>query len=438
MAARKKHKGNIVTAAGTGINLALGVLYAWSIFKAGISQSIQKGDPGGFKWDQASLNDPYAVCCMMFACSMILAGTIQDKFGPRRTAVIGGVLVSTGFLWISQTTDYLSWVIGFGVLAGAGIAFGYSAATPSALKWFPANKTGRISGIVVAGFGLAPVYIAPLGQYLLNTLGLMETMMVFGLAFFLAVSVLSLFLVNPPANYAPPGFVERRGRSTGGKNLREQFKDRNVSPLKMIREPAFWLLWFLYFIGAGAGLMVIGSVAGMAKASLGANAFLAVGILAIGNAGGRIAAGTLSDKIGRKRTLFAIFLLQALLMFVAVPIIGAATATALLILVLATLIGFNYGANLALFPSFSKDLWGLKNFGVNYGVLFTAWGFGGLVMGRASETLMARTGSFAASFVTAGMLLLIGTGIIIFMKDRKDELRRQNRRSAGNAAPARS
>jgi nitrate/nitrite transporter NarK len=422
-------KGTIVAAAGTGINLALGVLYAWSIFKGAIKQSIQTGGPGAFQWDLASLNDPYAVCCIVFACMMILAGKVQDRFGPRITAFLGGVLVGVGFLWISQTTSYASWVLGFGVLAGSGIAFGYSAATPAALKWFHPSKTGRVSGIVVAGFGLASVYIAPLAQFLLRTQGIQGAMLFFGIAFFLVVSILALFLKNPPEGYCPAGDFACR-RSPANQDARKNFQDENAHPLDLIRTPFFWLLWTLYFIGAGAGLMVIGSVAGMAKSSMGQNAFVAVAILAIGNAGGRIAAGMLSDKIGRKKTLFAIFSLQALLMFVAITVIGAASPSPVLIVLLATFIGFNYGANLALFPSFAKDLWGMKHFGVNYGVLFTAWGFGGLVMSRVSESLVARSGSFKASFIAAGLLLIAGTVMISFMRDRKEEMRREMRRLA--------
>ncbi len=424
MEQRTMHKGVIVTAAGTGINLALGVLYTWSIFKGAIKQSIQAGGPGAFQWNPATLNDPYAVCCIVFACMMIVAGRIQDTFGPRITAILGGVLVGLGFIWISSTTSYLSWVLGFGVLAGSGIAFGYSAATPAALKWYPATKTGRISGIVVSGFGLASVYIAPLAQYLLARVGISGAMTFFGIAFFFIVGLLALLLVNPPAGYRAPGFVERRDQTETGKEARVMVEDRNTRPLDMIREPGFWVLWLLYFIGAGAGLMVIGNVASMAKASLGRNAFLAVAILAIGNAAGRIAAGVLSAAIGRKRTLLAVFLFQATLMFVAIPLTSSTATNALLLLLLATLIGFNFGANLALFPSFSKDRWGMKNFGMNYGFLFTAWGVGGLVMGRASEALFARTGTFAVSFVAAGISLIIGTVIILFMKDRKEELRR--------------
>jgi nitrate/nitrite transporter NarK len=419
----------MVTAAGTGINLALGVLYTWSIFKYDIKESIEKGT-GGFNWDIAALNDPYAVCCLVFAFTMILAGKSQDVIGPRRTAVIGGLLVGASFIWISQSTTYLSWVLGFGVLCGAGIAFGYSAATPAALKWYPPNKTGRISGIVVSGFGLASVYIAPLATYLLATLGLQSAMLFFGIAFFIIVSALSMLLRDPPDGYVPEGFVERRDISGKNNVARALFKDLEASPWEILRTPAFWTVWALYFIGAGAGLMVIGSLAGMARNSMGEGAFLAVAILAVGNAGGRITAGMLSDRIGRKRTLAAVFSFQAALMFMAIPIVGAEQASALLLVLLATFIGFNYGANLAIFPSITKDLWGMKSFGINYGMLFTAWGIGGFVMSKVSQSLLATSGSYRASFIAAGILLVCGLLATMLMKDQKDELRQRIRREA--------
>jgi MFS family permease len=171
--------------------------------------------------------------------------------------------------------------------------------------------------------------------------------------------------------------------------------------------------------------MVIGSVAGMAQSSLGDKAFLAVAILAVGNAAGRIAAGSLSDKYGRKKTLGAVFTGQALLMFAAIPITSATASNVFLLVLLATAIGFNYGANLALFPAFAKDNWGMKNFGVNYGLLFTAWGVAGLVMSRTSQTLMVKSGTYTASFLTSGILLVIGVLIIWKMCEEKEEIRRK-------------
>jgi len=438
MSESDKNRGWIVTFAGTGINLALGILYTWSIFKGAIGQSIEKGGEGAFNWDLASLNDPYAVCCIVFAFAMILAGKCQDKYGPRATAFIGGILVGLGFIWISQTTSYVSWVLGFGLLAGTGIGFGYSAATPPALKWFPPARTGLIAGLVVSGFGLASVYIAPLSQYLLGIWGLQKAMLFFGIAFIIVVCGLSLLLVNPPAGHLPEipirgaagttpavqkvlgSITTRAGISAQAANVPPQVpKPQDAKPSQMMKTRAFFTIWFIYFIGAGAGLMVIGSIAGMAKASMGEMAFLVVAILAVGNAGGRVIAGVLSDKIGRRNTLAFMLLFQTVLMLIAVPVVGAERSNALILVLLATLIGFNYGTNLSLFPSFTKDLWGLKNFGINYGIVFTAWGVGGFVMGRLSQMLQASFGSHTYSFLTAASLLIIGALLTFTLKGKR-------------------
>lgn len=391
-----RNKGWTVVMAGLGVNLALGVLYAWSIFKGEITASIKAGGP--FAWDPASVNDPYAICCLVFAFVMIFAGKAQDRFGPRLIAILGGLLAGAGMIVASQTASYAGWVLGFGVLTGAGLGFGYASATPPALKWFPASKTGLVAGIVVSGFGLASAYIAPLGKYLIGAYGLGGAMLAFGTAFIFVVGILGLFLVNPPAGYAP---VETKPRA-------KAISGEDRSPSELFRLPAFWALWTAYFIAAGAGLMVIGNVAGMAVKSLGEFAFVAVAVMAVGNAGGRLAAGALSDAIGRKPALLLILAAQAVLMFAAIPIVGAQSASPALLVVLAMAIGFNYGANLALFPAFTKDLWGMRHFGSNYGLVFTAWGVGGFVLSRLSQMLMAATGSYASSFMTAGALLLAG------------------------------
>ena len=414
MASLSKNRGWAVTFSGTGINLALGILYTWSIFKGAIKASIEKGGPGAFDWSSASLNDPYAICCIVFAFAMILAGKCQDRFGPRVTAFIGGILVGLGFIWISSTTSYVIWLIGFGLLAGTGIGFGYSAATPPALKWFPPQKTGLIAGLVVSGFGLASVYIAPLSKYLVGIWGLQKAMLFFGIAFLLVVCGLSMFLMNPPM-----GYVAQSAKPKEGKPAAAPKPTVDARPSDMMKTGSFYVIWLIYFIGAGAGLMVIGSVAGMAQKSMGDLAFVAVAILAIGNAGGRILAGFLSDKIGRRTTLMIMLLFQAVLMLIAVPVIGSAKSSPIIIVVLATFLGFNYGTNLSLFPSLTKDNWGLKNFGINYGIVFTAWGVGGFVMGRLSQMLVAKTGTYTSSFVTAAVLLVIGAGLTLALKGKK-------------------
>jgi OFA family oxalate/formate antiporter-like MFS transporter len=395
------NRGWCVTFAGTGINLALGVLYTWSMFKAAIEKD--------FGWKGAQLNDPYALCCLVFAFSMILAGRCQDKFGPRLTASLGGLLVGAGLVLISTTPNYMTWVIGFGVLVGLGLGFGYSSATPPALKWFPPAKTGLIAGLVVAGFGLAPVYLAPTSEHLLGQYGLLKSMCIYGIAFTVIVCGLAQFLINPP-----PGYVA--ASSASGPAAKPV--TAGMLPSEILRTPTFWLLWVLFFIGSGAGLMVISSVSGMAKKTMGSAAFVAVALMAVGNAGGRIGAGWLSDKIGRRWTLMLVLLVQAVLMLVAIPVTGSETGQKYVIVLLATLIGFNKGANLSLFPSYAKDLWGLKSFGMNYGILFTAWGVGGFVLSRLQAMLHAASNNYDSSFVTAAVLLFAGAAITFLLKPR--------------------
>jgi len=390
----EKNPGWKVVFAGTGINLALGILYAWSIFKTAIEKDLA--------WDPTKLNDPYAICCLVFSFSMILAGRFQDKIGPRWTATLGGVLVTSGLALVSQSNSYGVWVFGFGVLVGTGIGFGYSSATPPALKWFPASQTGKVAGIVVAGFGLAPLYIAPLTEALLKTGGLHLASAFYGAFFFVVVCGLATYLKNP-----------QTPKETG--NQPKVSLGISLSPSCMLKTRDFYLLWLVYFIGAGAGLMVISSMNGMAKKSMGDYAFLAVIVLAIGNAAGRVVAGVVSDRIGRKATLLIVTLLQAGCMLLSIPVTQQGQY-ALLIVLLATMIGFNYGANLCLFPAFIKDLCGLKHFGVNYGILFTSWGIGGFVLSRVQQMLKASSGDFRSSFVVASGLLVVGATISLFLK----------------------
>ena len=413
-------KGWIVTLSGVSINLALGILYAWSIFKQAITESIKGGGPDAFNWSVVSVNDPYALACLMFAFAMIIGGKLQDRIGPRYTAMFGGVLVGSGFILCSQTNSYAMWILGYGVLFGMGMGFGYSSATPPALKWFPPAKTGMIAGTVVAGFGLAPIYIAPLGTYLLGQYGLSKTMLFFGIGFTVVVCGLANLLRNPPPGYVPGGVAPA---ASAGSPAPAPVVSVDLSPSQLLKTLDFYILWIAFFISAGAGLMVIGSIAGMAKASMGANAFIAVAVMAIGNAGGRIITGIVSDKIGRRNALLVVLFFQAALMLAA-TVVTAGQASPLLLVLLATFIGFNYGANLCLFPSFTKDLWGLKNFGINYGCLFTAWGVGGLVLVRLAEMLKASSGSFISSFYTAaGMLVFAAVLVIVLLR-------------TGRAAPA--
>ena len=173
-----KNLGWLVTFAGMGINLALGVLYSWSV--------VSKKIPTDWNWTEADRSMPYSVACLMFSLVMVPAGRMQDRIGPRVVATVGGFLVGAGMILASLTNSPLSYIVGFGLLAGAGFACGYASTTPPAVKWFPAARTGSIAGIVVAGFGLASVYVAPLAEALINANGVPSTMFWLGIGFLVA------------------------------------------------------------------------------------------------------------------------------------------------------------------------------------------------------------------------------------------------------------
>ena len=197
-----KNHGWSVVFAGLGINLALGVLYSWSV--------ISKKIPATWNWSEADRSLPYSVACLIFSLVMVPAGRMQDRIGPRVVATAGGVLVGLGLIYASFTTSPMGFVIGFGLLAGIGIGCGYASTTPPAVKWFPVARTGAIAGLVVSGFGLASVYTAPLAAWLIDHNGIAKTMLWLGLGFLIVVVLLAQLLKPPPAGFVPAGSIGTR------------------------------------------------------------------------------------------------------------------------------------------------------------------------------------------------------------------------------------
>ncbi len=411
------NRGWIVTFAGTGINLALGVLYAWSV----ISKQITKE----WGWNETQTALPYSVAIAVFAFMMVPAGRLQDKFGPRLVATLGGIFCGIGFIVTSLGQSLTGLIIGFGILAGTGIGFGYASATPPAVKWFPPVRTGLIAGLVVAGFGLASVYIAPLANYLLGSFGIQSSFLILGIAFLIVVVVLAQLLKNPSAGYKPLGNPSAT-KATAKGSAQSASVAKDYEWHEMLRTPQFYLLWIMYVFGAGAGLMIIGKLAKIVDLQAGIKAgFIFVAFLAVGNAAGRIVAGVLSDQIGRTWTMFIVFVFQAVLMFL---LRGLDTYGTLFLA--SVLIGFNYGANLSVFPSATKDYFGMKNFGVNYGFVFTAWGVGGILGPILSGWIFDASKNFNNAYLIASVCLLIAAGLTFVTRAPKAKIEEKILRKA--------
>jgi MFS transporter, OFA family, oxalate/formate antiporter len=387
-------RGWVVTLAGMGLNLALGILYAWSIFSKQLVETVENG---GFGWTKTAATLPYTIAIACFALMMVPAGRLQDRLGPRLVASIGGVLTGLGLVVasFSSPTAIAPALVGFGVLAGTGFGLGYAAATPAAVKWFPPEKKGLITGLVVAGFGIAPVYIAPLSRHLLATHGVATSFRILGFAFLVVATAFAQFIRNPDT---PPASAKK----ADGAPAVAPRPDRTWR--EMVRTPMFYMLYVQYVCAATAGLMIIGHMAKIVAVQSGNTiqiGFVFVALLAAFNAGGRIVAGVISDYIGRVVTLGIVCIMQATIMF-----FFPSFATIGEFVVGAAVVGFSYGACLSLFPATTADQWGTKNMGLNYGVLFTAWGLGGVIGPTLAGRIADTTGSYAGAYNTAGLLLM--------------------------------
>lgn len=384
MSSERNVSGWVVTFAATGINLILGLLYSWSVIKHSLVNDL------GWTNTQASL--PYTVCAAMLAFMTIFGGRLQDKFGPRVIALIGGLLFGSGILASAFAKTPFTMLLTFGIISGVGMGFAYASATPAAMKWFEARKKGLIAGIVVAGIGLSSVYMSPLTNYLLKIYSTQTTFLILGLIAIVALVSFSLIIRNPPTGYVP---APKPGRTAVA-------HADDYAWTEMIKKRPFYLLWLTYLLSATAGLMLIGHIVSIVKVQTGStNGFLMVMFFAAFNTAGRIAGGFLSDKMGRTNALLLVFLIQAVNMFLfsfltSVPLMAIGISVA----------GLAYGALFALFPATTADYFGIKNLGVNYGIVFTSWGIAGIIGPILAGRVADLTGTYNTSYVVAGVMLL--------------------------------
>lgn len=388
-------RGWLIVLAGVGINLSFGVLYAWSVFAKSLREI------NGWSASEASL--PYTMAIIMFAVLMIPGGKLQDSKGPRFVVVLAGVLVGAGMIlssFVSNSSTLLA--LTFGVIGGSGIGLGYSATTPVAVKWFPPEKKGLISGIVVGGFGLAPLYIAPLTGKLIASMGIAGTFRSYGILFLAVVIILGMTLKNPDKPVV-----------AAGASAAAAPKGKDYELKEMVATIQFKQLWLMFFVGAVAGLMIIGHLATIVTEQSNGmvNAAAVVMIASIANAAGRPAAGVISDKIGRAKTMMFLMILQG-----AALALYSTFSNMLLLTLGACLITFGYGAMLAVYPSAAADFYGAKNFGLNYGVLFSAWGVGGVVGPQLAGFILDATGNYQTAFYVAAALCFLGAFVGFILK----------------------
>ncbi len=394
---------------GMSMNLALGTLYAWSVFVAPLEKE--------FGWKRTQTSMVFTIAVVVFAISFILAGRLQDKFGPTWVSVTGGLLVSLGFFACAWTHS-LNWLyFWFGVMGGIGNGFGYATPIPVMAKWFP-DRRGLAVGLAVAGYGGGSAIFGPLANLkLIPAYGWRTTFIVLGCIFVVMTMVGAYLLKNPPTGYRPAGWAPSPAAKASATTY-------EFAPHEVLRTRPFYLMWVAYALGASAGLMVISQLVPFARSrGIPSAALATMGLVvgALGNASGRILSGWLSDALGRLNTLRLMIGASAL----AMPILYWVGGSAPLLYLTVFAVYWCYGTQLSVNASTTSDFWGTKNAGINYGLLFTAWGVAGIIGPRIAGVLFDKYKNYEYAFYTASVLAAIA--LICEVLARRPEMPEQER-----------
>ncbi len=405
----------VICLTGTAINICLGVLYSWSIFVVPLIDKF--GAEAGF--NRASLSWPFTASIFTFALVMVYAGRLQDRIGPKPVTMIGAVIMATGFILTSFVSSVPMILVTYGIIGGAGVAFGYVTPVVTTIKWFP-DKKGLTVGITVAGFGFGAFVFTPIAVQLIKNVGVSSAFLYLGFIFLVVIMALAQILRVPPPGYKPEGWTPPAPKAGAA------VVKRDYTPGEMIKTGTFWTLWLAFVGNAGVGLMVISLIAPYAK-TLGMSAETAaylIGFLSIANGFGRIIAGFMSDAMGRSRAMIVIFAVTTITV-IAIPYMANTTIGLAVGLMVC---GAAYGANFALFPAATAEYFGTKNLGVNYASVFTAWGIAG-VIGPQSKAFMLRSypkdvagrlDAYNAGFKIAAGLGVLAVVMAIMIKPPKD------------------
>lgn len=425
------------------IQLCLGAIYAWSVFTPYLTGTSP--DPvTTFNFTSIQSQVVFSTGLATLATVMILAGRWQLVVGPRIIALSGGILLGIGYILASFIgKNFIGQVISIGLIAGSGTGLAYVCPISVGMKWFP-EKKGLITGLAVAGFGFGALIWIKMGDswgHLIASHGVLKVFLIYGITFMSLVVFGSMFMVNPPAGWAPPGWQPPIPSAIAAPSVAAGTNDFTAK--QMMRTKQFCSLWVAFIFSSMAGLMTIGIIklfgidtlqkSGYSVADASAIAGTAMGVfMSISNGLGRIIWGVISDSIGRKRSIFINTLTQAIMML-CFCYLGRSEY---LFYFAATIIGFNFGGNFSLFPTVTADYFGTKNVGVNYGFMFTAYGVGGIIGPMLAGVIKDQWKNFQAAFIIAGVACLLAAVIALIIKAPQKQGRKRRTLYSQETVPA--
>ena len=383
-----------LAAAGVVMQIALGAVYAWSVFRIPLTTTY------GWTISQVTLTFELAIFVLGFAS--LLGGLWMRASGPRPVAVAAGVLYGLGTILAGQAGGNIMLMhLSYGVLGGIGLGFGYIVPLATLIKWFP-DRRGMITGLAVAGFGAGALVTAPVAERLLRSVGIPSTFAILGAVYLVAIIGAGLVMKNPPDGYRPEGW-QPAATQPGMRAARDYTLN------EALRTWQWYGLWLILFLNTTAGISIISQASPMAQEMTHVNAAVAaglVGLISIANGSGRLLWAWLSDFVGRRQVFVTMFLVQAVLFMLLSRIESFAALGVLAFIVLLC-----YGGGFGTMPAFAADSFGASNVGSIYGLMLTAWGFAAVV----GPTLIARireaTGHYTEALDLLAVIMLVGAVI---------------------------
>jgi OFA family oxalate/formate antiporter-like MFS transporter len=378
--------------AGVVLQVVLGSVYAWSVFRVPLTKQ--------FHWTIPQVTLTFTISIFVLGVAAFFGGLWLNRSGPRVVALTGALLYGVGTLLASFSGDRLWWLyLSYGVIGGTGLGFAYIVPISVLVKWFP-DRRGLITGIAVGGFGAGALVTAPVATHLIQAVGVLPTFADLGAAYAILGLLTAYFMQNPPAGWLPEGW-------TPSPKLTAERSAKDYTLKSALMTWQWWALWLILFLNTSAGISVISQESPIFQELAKVTVIVAagmVGIVSIGNAFGRVFWAWISDIITRRFAFVVMFLLQVILFWV-LPTISSAT----LLTVLSFIILMCYGGGFGTLPAFTADYFGSKNVGPIYGLMLTAWGaasaFGPLLVANMRQA----TGTYRSGFHVLSEVVLVST-----------------------------
>ena len=395
----------VIAIAGIFLQIALGAVYAWSVFRIPLSKQ--------FGWSISQVTLTFTISIFVLGFASFFGGLWMNRKGPRIVALTAAVLYGLGVFLASFSANRLWWLyISYGVIGGLGLGLGYIVPVATLVKWFP-DRRGLITGIAVGGFGAGALITAPVATRLIQTVGVLPTFAYLGVAYFIIVIIAGLFMQNPPEGWQPEGWTPSQKQTS-------ERAARDFTLPEALKRWQWWVLWSILFLNTTAGIAIISQEAPMFQQLTGVTAVVAggmVGIASLGNGVGRVFWAWVSDLITRRAT-FAIMCIVQVLLFWFLPKITMSS----IMTIVAFVILMCYGGGFGTMPAFTADYFGPKNVGPIYGLMLTAWSFASVFGPLYIARMREMTGSYAGALhVIAGVMLVSVVLPIIVRPPRREK-----------------